>query len=96
MPNLPSNSHADRAGDRLDRAYTADPDHARYLLAEAQTEASLAVAHELRTANMLAALATTFADGSASFPGETDTLRADILSRLGYDAAWYGTLEAHA
>lgn len=42
------------------------------------------IAFELRTANMLAALDVKWADGSAMFPAEGYTLRADVLARLGY------------
>ncbi|MHA7617459.1 hypothetical protein ACX12M_02960 [Cellulosimicrobium cellulans] len=84
---MPANSHADKAADRLVRAYTADPEHAAYLLADAQAEATLAVAFELRTANVLAALLADDVNGSSPWPGHVDTLRHDALARLGYGGA---------
>ena len=47
-----------------------------------------AVAYEQRTANLIAAATATNADGSAMFPAQIETLRTDILARLGYDEAW--------
>lgn len=84
MANLPANGNADKAVDSLTRAHVADPDHAAYLLAEAQAAATLAVAFELRTANVLAAL-TARDGGGASFPSQADGLWADALARLGYE-----------
>lgn len=49
---------------------------------DANTQATLALAHEQRTANLIAALTATFADGSAMFPPTSDQRREEITKRL--------------
>ena len=48
-----------------------------------QREATLALAFEQRTANLIAVSVATFADGSAMFPAQIDSARSQIADRLG-------------
>ncbi|WBL18499.1 hypothetical protein [Citricoccus sp. NR2] len=47
------------------------------------TEATLALAYEQRTANLIALSVATYANGSAMFPGQADQVRNAIIARLG-------------
>jgi hypothetical protein len=47
-------AHMSRAEDLLAQAHTVDSNYANYLVSKAQAEASLAVAYEQRTANLIA------------------------------------------
>lgn len=51
----------------------------------AQTQATLALAYEQRTANIIAYATARFADGSAMFPADIDGAREVIYARLGLD-----------
>lgn len=61
------------AGERFDRMIER----------ERERGAADAVAYELRTANLLATVTATYANGSAMFPGAEDALRGQVLARLG-------------
>ncbi|MGN6723347.1 MAG: hypothetical protein ACTHJM_12125 [Marmoricola sp.] len=76
MSDFPTNVHAEFVERCTDEADSFDG----RLAAAGFT----ALAYELRTANLIAALSARWANGSAMFPAEADTLRSDILARLGY------------
>ena len=64
----------------LSSGYTTEtPEYA----ATCQVEATLALAFEQRTQTLLAVATATFADGSAMFPGQIDSVRRQITDRLG-------------
>lgn len=72
---MPGNTHVDRMIER-----------GSIVIEEAQYLATMAVAFEQHTANLLAAVTATYADGSAMFPelmGADGELQATIKERLG-------------
>ena len=74
---MPGNPHARML---LSSGYTTEtPEYA----ATCQVEATLALAFEQRTQTLLAVATATFADGSAMFPGQIDSVRRQITDRLG-------------
>jgi hypothetical protein len=73
MPN--TNAHMDDAVDWLDTP--RDHEASQYALAQAQIAATLAVAHELRTANMIAYMQSCDANSM-----DTNTQRAEVWARL--------------
>lgn len=66
-----TNEHHEAASDLLDDAASDDSERAQHAVARSQVEATLAVAHELRTANLIAL-------GNAA-GGAIDQGRRDIL-----------------
>ena len=74
MTTMPGNPHAWML---LNSGYTTES------LVYTQREATLALAFEQRTQTLLAVATATFADGSAMFPGQIDSVRRQITDRLG-------------
>lgn len=89
MSTIPGNSHARDAESTVDFVNEWMGDEGwtdATMLATvvvAHTQATLALAYEQRTANLIAAVTATFADGSAMLPPPiTDAYREEIIGRL--------------
>jgi len=82
---MPGNPHADAA----QPVYSSHQTHEQVQesLVYTQREATLALAFEQRTANLIAVATATFADGSAMFPAQIDSARRQIADRLGLGGA---------
>ena len=81
MTSIPGNPHADAA----QPIYSSHQTHEQVQesLVYTQREATLALAFEQRTANLIAYATATFAGGAAMFPGQIDSVRRQITDRLG-------------
>lgn len=80
MSTLPGNPHVDVATAMLDAPIRPFKGDSHLDAAIAQAAATLAVAHELRAANLIALFAHPLAGPSGTI---RDTVRAEIATRLG-------------
>lgn len=88
MSTIPGNPHAKDAEPPTDAVHDWMGDEGQTdatmlaAILDAHTQATLAVAYEQRTANLIAAATAKFADGSAMFPPISDARREEITKRL--------------